>query len=149
MPNRIAPHLDLAYLRLNFWGKVDRGEDDDCWPWTKSVGSHGYGQTWDGVTVRLTHRCAWELTNGRIPEGITVDHICRNRICCNPAHLRLLTNKANASDNGFATRTHCPRGHEYTEANTYIQPSNGSRRCRACQLITAEARKARLSGATV
>lgn len=66
----------------------------------------------------LAHRVAYQALVGPIPAGMTVDHTCHNRICCNPAHLRLLTNAENARDNGFATRTHCPKGHEYTPENT-------------------------------
>lgn len=132
MPNRVAPHLDLDYLKSHFWPRVVVGEPNECWPWSQSIGSHGYGQAWDGITVRLAHRCAWELTHGRIPDGLTIDHICRTRRCCNPAHLRLLTNLNNATDNGQGRKTHCPSGHPYSGANLYIQPSNGSRRCRAC-----------------
>lgn len=134
MPNRVAPHLNIEYLRsIDWWAKVNRtGDELECWPWSRSVGSHGYGQTWDGITVRLAHRVAWSLTHGPIPEGMTVDHICRNRRCCNPAHLRILTNLDNATDNGQGRKTHCPKGHPYSGDNLYVQPSNGSRHCRTC-----------------
>jgi hypothetical protein len=127
--------LDFEFLRSrDWWADVAvTGDDGDCWEWRKSTASHGYGNTWDGVTVRLAHRVAWALHNDtQIPRGMTVDHICRNRICCNPSHLRLLTNLENASDNGFKGRTHCPAGHEYDEANTYRTPGKNDRRCRAC-----------------
>lgn len=128
---RTAPPFDLDYLRPRFWGKVEIGEEGECWPWKQSCNSVGYGQTWDGITVRPAHRVAWELTHGRIPGKLTVDHICHNRPCCNPHHLRLLENVENARDNGFARRTHCPQGHPYDEMNTYTDPK-GHRRCRTC-----------------
>ena len=103
------------------------GEPDDCWPWQKSVGSHGYGQAWDGITVRLAHRCAWSLENGPIPGEMTVGHICGTLRCCNPTHLRLLTNEENAG----GIKTHCPKGHPYSGDNLYVDPQ-GHRRCRAC-----------------
>ena len=131
MQNRVAPHLDLDYPKSHFWPRVAVGEPNECWPWSQSIGSHGYGQAWDGITVRLAHRCAWELTHGRIPGGLTIDHICRTRRCCNPAHLRLLTNLDNATDNGQSRRTHCPKGHPYSGDNLYVDPK-GHRRCRAC-----------------
>ena len=86
-----------------------------------------------GATREETaHRVAWALRHDQqIPVGMTVDHWCHNRVCCNPAHLRLLSNVENARDNTFGDRTHCPRGHEYDEANTYIGPTGG-RRCRTC-----------------
>lgn len=129
---RTAPPINLDYMKANFWSKVEVGGPDDCWLWRQSSGSHGYGQTWDGNTVHLAHRVAWELTYGSITDRLTVDHICRVRRCCNPAHLRLLPNVENATDNGHGRKTHCPSGHPYSGANLYIQPSNGSRRCRAC-----------------
>ena len=129
-----AHPLDVDYLRPVFWWRVEIRSDDECWLWGQSTGSHGYGQTWDGRTVRLAHRVAWVLTFGEIPTGMTVDHICRERKCCNPEHLRLLTNVQNASDNGFKGRTHCLRGHEFTEANTRTN-SRGHRTCKACDAV--------------
>lgn len=126
-----APPIDLDYLSSRFWARVGAAEDDECWPWLLSTGGHGYGQTWDGITVRYAHRCAWELTNGRIPQDMTIDHICRNRVCCNPAHLRLLTNSENGRGNAQSVRTSCPQGHPYDEVNTYRAPAGG-RRCRTC-----------------
>lgn len=127
VPSRVIPR---------FHGYVDRSEPECCWPWMRSVGSHGYGQVgWHvgGKRVMfLAHRVAWALAHGPIPEGLTIDHKCRNRRCCNPAHLRLLTRAANSADNGQARRTHCPKGHPYDAVNTYRRPRSGHRVCRAC-----------------
>jgi HNH endonuclease len=82
----------------------------------------------------LAHRVAFSLWVGPIPEGMTVDHICRNRKCQNPNHLRLLSNLDNARDNGQSRKTHCPRGHEYSPENTWVDP-DGARRCRECARI--------------
>ena len=125
--------IDTEYLiESNWWDKVEVGNDDECWLWKQSTGSHGYGQTWDGNTVILSHRVAWVLSNGQdIPEGMTIDHICRVRKCCNPSHLRMLSNIDNAKDNGQSLKTHCPRNHPYDDINTYID-SKGHRRCREC-----------------
>jgi hypothetical protein len=128
---RSAP-IDVDWFTGDdWWQHVDVHAPEQCWPWLQSCGSHGYGQTWDGRTVRLAHRVAWTLVHGPIPEDMTVDHICRNRRCCNPWHLRLLSNIDNARDNGPARRTHCPRGHPYDETNTYVN-RRGHRICRAC-----------------
>ena len=133
MPSAYRNDVDLSRLRqLDFWSRVEFGHPDQCWPWQRSTGSHGYGNAWDGVTVRLAHRVAWVMWHGeQIPEGMTIDHTCRNRVCCNPSHLRVLTNEENARDNGNARKSHCPAGHAYDETNTYIGPTGG-RRCRAC-----------------
>jgi hypothetical protein len=131
-PKNIPIDVDWLIPR-HWWSDVDKSEMFGCWPWQKSCGSHGYGQTWDGSRVLLAHRVAWVLSNQQqIPDDMTIDHLCRNKLCCNPHHLRLLSNLENAKLNGQSIKTSCPQGHEYTEENTYIQPSNGSRRCREC-----------------
>ena len=139
-----GPPINLdwfGYDGVAFWLKVDVRDAAECWAWQQSTGSHGYGQTWDGITVRLAHRVAWAVWHdSQLPEGMTVDHACRNRICVNPAHLRLMTNKENASMNGNSRRTHCPRGHPYDNANTYRRPITGHRLCRACVQARKEAR---------
>lgn len=119
--------------------RVAVGEPNDCWPWLLSLGSHGYGQVgWEtekGRNVMTTaHRVAWMATHGPIPPGLVVDHLCRNRPCCNPSHLRLLTNEDNARLNGQSQRTHCPHGHQYDEENTY-RDWRGHRACRACRRL--------------
>ena len=102
-----------------------------------STGSHGYGQVgWHAAArgrsvMQTVHRVAWFAAHGPIPDGMTVDHICRNRKCINVDHLRLLTNVENARNNGFAIRTHCPKGHTYDETNTR-RDGRGHRRCIAC-----------------
>ena len=128
--------IDIEWLAArSWWDDVSRSNQEDCWLWNKSSGSHGYGQSWDGKRNVLAHRIAWCLEHMKqIPGDMTIDHICRVRRCCNPSHLRLLSNLDNARDNGNATKTHCPHGHEYSKENTYIQPSNNSRRCRTCGL---------------
>jgi hypothetical protein len=133
MPKRPAPPLDLDYLkRRRWWSNVAVGASGECWPWLRSTGSHGYGQSYDGITVRLAHRIAWALTNeAQIPDDMTIDHLCHNRICCNPTHLRVLTNVDNATDNLQGSKMSCPRGHNYDTTNTYIN-RKGHRICRAC-----------------
>lgn len=74
---------------------------------------------------------------------MTIDHICRNRRCCRPDHLRLLTNTANATDNGQGRKTHCPKGHPYEGDNLriYTNPKGQTcRKCRACQALSNAAR---------
>ena len=109
--------------------------DLDCWISTYSVGSHGYAQIgWheSGKTYMvLAHRASWEQVNGHVPIGMTLDHLCKQRRCVNPAHLRVLPNYENAR------RTfgrdwplgQCVNGHPNSE--TYQRPS-GTRICRPC-----------------
>ena len=78
---------------------VDKREDG-CWISRYSVASHGYSQIgWnDGVKrhMVLGHRAAWSAVNGQVPLGMTIDHLCKERRCVNPDHLRLLPNYENA-----------------------------------------------------
>lgn len=76
----------------------------DCWISSYSTANHGYAQLgWADsgkTTVVLAHRAAWEAANGPIPDDMTVDHICFERRCVNPAHLRLLPRAVNAAQHG-------------------------------------------------
>lgn len=86
------------------------------------------------------HRATWVAANGRqVPRGLVLDHLCRNKWCCNPDHLEPVTHAENIA-RGWPDRaaicaaaTHCPRGHAYDERNTRID-HNGFRRCRTCVL---------------
>lgn len=90
-------------LEMRFWNKVNRASEDECWLWTGAVDTRGYGNmNCDGRTKR-SHRIAWELAHGPIPPGVghhgtVVMHTCDNRICCNPAHLKLGDHSANMAD---------------------------------------------------
>ena len=116
-------------------------QPNGCLEWTGAKGHKGYGQIWSGKQIR-THRLAWELANGPIPDGIHVLNHCDNPPCCNPEHLFLGTNADNVADkitkgrqgaHPCSLKTHCPQGHEYDDANTYVRPKDGSRQCRVCE----------------
>lgn len=78
-----------------FWQKVDRREPQQCWEWQASFTPHGYGQVKVGKSIKHAHRAAYEYVKGAIPEGAEIDHICHNRKCVNPDHLRIATPKQN------------------------------------------------------
>lgn len=98
---------------------------------------NGYGRAAGNSLRILVHRYVWERDVGPIPEGMEIDHQCRNRLCCNPGHLRVVTHKVNATENSLSVgaknkvKTHCPAGHPYDEKNTRIS-RKGGRVCRAC-----------------
>ncbi len=89
----------------SFWSRVAIAGPDDCWPWRLSIGTHGYGQAYDGKRTVLAHRRAWQLVHGPIPTGMLVCHTCDNKLCCNPAHFFLGTDKDNAMDKARKGRT--------------------------------------------
>lgn len=102
-------------------------EADECWLWPLSTTRGGYGQvTWRNKHWQV-HRLAWTMVNGPIPNGMTIDHLCRTPLCYNPAHLRVLSRSENSSDNGSSRRTHCPQGHEYTSENTAFRTKRQQR----------------------
>lgn len=83
-----------------FWSKVDK--TDTCWNWTRSVTKHGgYGQFFVRSKIKINymaHRLAYTLLRGPIPAGMQLDHMCHNRRCVNPAHLRAVDHKGNAEN---------------------------------------------------
>ena len=118
-----------------FWARIDRsGGADACWPWIGAT-IQGYGHVfWPGVG-QYVHRVAYELLNGPVAKDLHLDHLCRNRVCANPAHLEPVAPRVNclrgeSFAGKHARQTHCKRGHEFTEANTYRWKHR--RQCRVC-----------------
>lgn len=111
-----------------------------CWEWTRGKCSSGYGSIRVKDKKHRVHRLFYETCFGPVPKGLQLDHLCRNRWCCNPDHMEAVTQQENIRrgltgklNNHNARKTRCPRGHEYTEENTYIQRVTGGRQCLICK----------------
>lgn len=140
-----------------------------CWQWTAYITHYGYGQMSHKAKPFKAHRVSFTWFVQAIPEGLVLDHLCRNRKCVNPAHLEITTIGENVMRGetlpaAYLDRTHCDRGHEFTPENTTIRDDPRGlpgtyRRCMECQRILAresyarhaEARKAqkRIYNATI
>lgn len=126
---------------VRFWAKVEITLG--CWIWHGERDKAGYGKLRRGAPTfrkEMAHRLAYELFVGLIPEGLTLDHLCRNTSCVNPDHLEPVTIRENTlrGTNPIAQnarKTHCVRGHRFSPENTAYVLDGTERRCRECMRI--------------
>ncbi len=146
--------------KISFWEKVDkngpvppaRQELGPCWLWLATMMPNGYGQFTIRKKKNYTHILAYEWTVGMVSDGLELDHLCRNRSCCNPSHLEPVTRSENIrrgilpamslkwmpkmnarSAEVRRARTECKNGH------TFIGEvdSKGNRICKQCTAINS------------
>lgn len=119
-----------------------------CWEFTGYRDKRGYGRISDGTGApRLAHRVSYQLHVGAIPDGLDLDHLCRNPACVNPEHLEAVTHQVNCArgDVGKWRGGICPFGHDLDNPeNTYPHTRGQGRKCKPCALRRARERHARL-----
>lgn len=140
----IVTELHVNMLPRNMQSKITV-TSSGCWHWTGALNSRGYGAVGVLGVSKSTHRVSYELLVGPIPDDLQIDHLCRNKPCCNPEHLEAVTGLENHRRRPDVNKSHCVHGHELTVDNTIIKtlPTGYKiRNCRTCTNAAARARRA-------
>ncbi|TXH51084.1 MAG: HNH endonuclease [Desulfurellales bacterium] len=137
-------YLTIEYLSTKdltrLFSKIAIDPVSGCWNFTATKSIGGYGLFYYGSRQKYVHRIVYAWLVAPLPpfrSGFELDHLCRNRACCNPCHLELVSRKENILRSNWppainARKTHCAKGHPYTKENI-IQHKDGSKRCRTCK----------------
>ena len=150
VPKGVYERVRSKPMETRFWEKVALPSGTfGCMEWLGSRDKNGYGrfgandEALGGPQVWNAHRVAWTLLNGPIPDGLQIDHLCRNRGCVRVEHLEPVTQRENIVRGdgyaGQARKTHCKHGHSLADALIH----HGRRTCRECNRIRCAERKAR------
>lgn len=137
-------------LADRFWAKVQKGDEDECWPWTGSSNAQGRGAISVGGRVRVAPQVSWEISHGApFPTGKVACHSCDNPSCVNPKHIWAGTQRENLIDCRDKGRIKqkpqqfCVNGHDKSGANGYAISGRGVA-CRICKAASDVRRQQRL-----
>lgn len=136
---RVVMYGGTVAERLAFYTRNIGASHDECWTWDGRLNRDGYGVlSAPLLRTKMAHRVSYILHVGQIPDGLTLDHLCRNPACVNPEHLEPVTMGENlrrgTSPSAMnARKTHCIRGHPFDEANTVYSKDGRHRTCRICK----------------
>lgn len=147
----IKPDRQQRFERISlnteekFWSKVKKTKS--CWLWTGTKTHNGYGQFYSKINGNLfyrSHRFSFWLHRGFLDKKLTIDHLCRKRLCVNPSHLEQVSNRTNVlRGNGIPAKNYrkknCKWGHPFSAPNLYMD--QGFRRCRTCSRRKAKDRR--------
>jgi HNH endonuclease len=111
---------DSLETRIAKWKTLSTVNEDGCWIWQAASTSGGYGQASVNGHRQVVHKLVWEFYNGPVPDGLELDHLCRQRHCWNPEHLEAVTHKVNGERGFYGTKTHCPKGHPYSGRQSFL-----------------------------
>jgi len=149
-PQSVEERFDEKWMPVPWTG---------CWLWTASLDGHGYGQfnkvlsngKWGSSKA---YKFSYERAKGPVPDGLQIDHLCRERSCVNPDHLEAVTQKENilrgTSPAAMNLRkNHCSKGHEWTEDNVALYKGRRGRMCKQCNRDSANRYYARKTGRMV
>lgn len=137
-----------------FWSKVDKRGPDECWPWTGAL-YEGYGRFAAKGVSKKAHRWSAIIAGQAVADSNPVDHMCRNRACVNPAHLRPVSWRENAIENSVAvtainaSKSFCSRGHplEGPHIRIKVKRDGVERVCRLCHAENCRASRRRAKAA--
>lgn len=138
-PNFLKKRPDRSLDPYWFWIKVNKTKS--CWEWGGAKNNTGYGTVnWDEKSV-TAHVLGYKLQGHKIPKGLSLDHLCRNRACVRADHLEPVTHRENilrgiSPSALHAKKTHCQKGHPFSGKNLSIRlKENGTkmRQCRTCR----------------
>ncbi len=105
----------LDKLPRRFREKVSVSATSGCWTWLGATDSRGYGSCYFNRRTVGAHRAVYQIVTGVSPDGLDLDHLCRNPICVNPGHLEPVTHAENVAR--IPRARECPRGHPLTPGN--------------------------------